>query len=75
MMMSFFGIPQLDDMFKIYVVAIVTFITMLMNVLFRFRQIREWVINRLVVDVRERLFQDSDFRKTFNEKLQEQNKK
>lgn len=62
-------IPEWEWMLKVYVISVVTLVTALFHVLFRIQKIREYIVNRIVVDVMQELFKDEDFRALVAKKL------
>lgn len=63
LIISVFFIPQLEELIKMYVISVVVLITVIINLLFRFQRVREWVVNQITADVIRQVLQDADVRK------------
>ena len=59
----------LEDMAKVYVISVVVFITILINLIFRANAIREYIVKRITADVMSEIFKDSDVRKLLANKF------
>jgi Flp pilus assembly protein TadB len=62
-LMSVWFTPWLDELLKVYVVAVVVLITLLVNTLFWWTRLRETIINHLVVAIVQRVLMDPDIQK------------
>jgi len=56
-------VPWLEDLLKIYLIAMVAILTLTVNVAFRMRSIWEWIIEKALQEVIKRLMQDEDMKK------------
>lgn len=56
-------IPDWELMLKVYVISVVAFITVIINLLFRIQKIREWIVNQITADVIRQVLTDEDIRK------------
>ena len=61
----------LEDMAKVYVISVVVFVTVLINLFFRANVIREYIVKRITTDVMSEIFKDSDVRKLLAKKFSE----
>jgi hypothetical protein len=55
--------PWLDDLLKMYLVAMIVIITLTINVVFRIEAIWGWLIIKIEQEVLRRLLEDEDMRK------------
>lgn len=68
-MMSVLFTPALEELAKVYVISVVVFITMLINLLFRLNQVREWIVKRIMSDVLNEIYKDKDVRAILTRKF------
>lgn len=61
--------PALEELAKVYIISVVVFVTMLINLIFRINQVREWIVKRITTDVMNEIFKDKDVRKLLAKKF------
>ena len=55
--------PWLEDLLKVYIIAMIAVITLTVNVLFRIASLRDWIVEHLVQAVLARLLEDEEMKK------------
>jgi hypothetical protein len=56
-------IPWLEDLLKIYLIAMVVIITLTINLAFRIEAIWNWIIEKTMEEILKRMMQDEDVKK------------
>ena len=54
--MSIFLSPGIESLLRVYLIAIVWTVSAFIGLLFRWKQLREYIVKRIMVDVMEELF-------------------
>lgn len=52
--------PGLTELLQVYVITVVVFVTIVINLLFRIQTLRQWIVERLTADVLQEIFKDKD---------------
>lgn len=60
---TMFLIPGFTDVLRVYVIATIVLISILINLLFRWRQFRDYIVNKIITEVIIELIKDEDVRK------------
>ncbi len=56
-------LPWVEDLFKLYMIAMVVILTLTINVAFRIKTVWEWIIEKALQEIIERLMEDEDMKK------------
>jgi hypothetical protein len=63
--------PALEELAKVYIITVVVFVTLMINLIFRVNQVREWIVRRITTDVLNELMKDKDVRRLLAKKFSE----
>lgn len=62
LMLSVFAIPDLDTLLKFYLGGMVVLISVVINLLFYWTKLREYVVNVIITEIWMELFKKEEFR-------------
>jgi hypothetical protein len=60
---SVYIVPWVDELVKVYIIAVVILVTVFVNLLFWFARAREFIINHFVAAIIQRVLSDHDIQK------------
>jgi hypothetical protein len=69
LIISVWFIPDWQELFKVYVISTIAFITLIVNLLFRIQKLRELIVRILVTDVKREILNDPDIQKIIEQRL------
>ncbi len=67
--MGIFFIPELETAIRVYIVSVVVFTTMLVNLLFNIEKLRQWIVQKIISDVMAELFKNADVRRLLSKNI------
>lgn len=66
--MGIFFIPDLETAVRVYLISVVTFVTTIINLLFKIEKLRQWIVQKIVADVMAELFKHKEMRELLTKK-------